>query len=393
MKLTPLDIHHKEFHRSIRGYNEEEVDVFLDEVADEFERLFKENAGLQEQLDELKQKMKNYETIEQTLQNTLFTAQKTAEELQNNAKKEAELILRDAELKAKDMIQQALAEKQRIQQVFLRIKQAEEEFRMRFKSLLDDYGKLIKEIPVPEDILLLTAPSEDGEDVAAVAAALVLDRPAAAEKLAAEGEREAGEAAEAQAPAAEEAAEGLHEEAAGEVAEVAATEEAAEEEAATDEATPEAAEAAGAAEAAEAAAVAEPAQASEEPAEEAAAVGGPATVAGTSQDTSQDTAEMSAAELAAAQAGDEGGHGQGGASEPLLSSDVATVSSADGHVRGLTLGEVSAGEGAEEVDLPDFLKDTVDRTDEERERLRRRDEHAAGFLGEREEDTDIEEIS
>ncbi|MCE5191758.1 MAG: DivIVA domain-containing protein, partial [Actinomycetia bacterium] len=42
MKLTPLDIHHKEFGRSLRGYNEAEVDEFLDQVADELERLFKE---------------------------------------------------------------------------------------------------------------------------------------------------------------------------------------------------------------------------------------------------------------------------------------------------------------------------------------------------------------
>ena len=51
MKLTPLDIHHKEFRHSLRGYNEEEVDQFLDQVADEFERLFKENIDLSEKLE------------------------------------------------------------------------------------------------------------------------------------------------------------------------------------------------------------------------------------------------------------------------------------------------------------------------------------------------------
>ena len=46
MKLTPLDIRHKEFKRGMRGYVDGEVDEFLDEVADEFERLFKENIEL-----------------------------------------------------------------------------------------------------------------------------------------------------------------------------------------------------------------------------------------------------------------------------------------------------------------------------------------------------------
>ena len=50
MKLTPLDIRHKDFKRGLRGYADSEVDEFLDEVADEFERLFKENIELSEQV-------------------------------------------------------------------------------------------------------------------------------------------------------------------------------------------------------------------------------------------------------------------------------------------------------------------------------------------------------
>ena len=57
MKLTPLDIHNKEFRRSIRGYNEEDVDVFLDQVAAEFERIFKENGELKEQVDGMRGKV------------------------------------------------------------------------------------------------------------------------------------------------------------------------------------------------------------------------------------------------------------------------------------------------------------------------------------------------
>ncbi len=145
MKLTPLDIHHKEFRRGLRGYSEEEVDVFLDEVADEFERLFKENVELREQIDQAQEKMNQYQNIEQTLQNTLLTAQRSAEEVQSNAKKEAELTLRDAELKAKEMMQQALEEKQQTQKALANLKQLEEEFRMKMRSLLDSYGRMLSE--------------------------------------------------------------------------------------------------------------------------------------------------------------------------------------------------------------------------------------------------------
>ena len=53
MKLTPLDIRHKEFKRGMRGYADVEVDEFLDEVADEFERLFKDNIDLGERVEAL----------------------------------------------------------------------------------------------------------------------------------------------------------------------------------------------------------------------------------------------------------------------------------------------------------------------------------------------------
>ena len=81
MKLTPLDIHHKEFRTSLRGYNEKEVDAFLDEVADEFERLFKENVDLNERLQATLERIKSYEDMKETLQNTLIVAQKHAEDV------------------------------------------------------------------------------------------------------------------------------------------------------------------------------------------------------------------------------------------------------------------------------------------------------------------------
>src|SRR3989304_2738748 len=127
MKLTPLDIHHKEFRRAIRGYNEEEVDVFLDQVAEEFERVFKENIDLKDQIEGMKDKVKQYEGVEQTLQRALRTAQQAADEVQNNAQKESELIVKDAELKAKEIIQQVLTEKQNLASEVRALKRAERE--------------------------------------------------------------------------------------------------------------------------------------------------------------------------------------------------------------------------------------------------------------------------
>lgn len=166
MRLTPLDIHHKEFRHAIRGYSEEEVDNFLDEVANEFERLFKENIDYKEGLEQTKEKVVQYENLEDTLHNTLLTAHKAAEEVQRSAKKEAELIIRDAELKAKEIVQNAVTEKQYLQTNLINLKQAEEEFRLKFKSLLESYLKMMSETPA------------EGEKVSA----LVEERESAGEK-------------------------------------------------------------------------------------------------------------------------------------------------------------------------------------------------------------------
>jgi len=145
MKLTPLDIRHKEFRRAVRGYSDEDVDVFLDEVADEFERVFQQNIELQERIERLEQQVQQYESLRETLQNTLVSAQQQADETKANAHKEAELILKDAELKGRDLVNQSYSDKQKVQQALIQLRQIEEDFRFKFRSLLEAHLNLLTE--------------------------------------------------------------------------------------------------------------------------------------------------------------------------------------------------------------------------------------------------------
>jgi cell division initiation protein len=147
MKLTPLDIRHKEFKRGMRGYADVEVDEFLDEVADEYERLFKENIDLQDRVEALEEKVAGYKRIEDTLQKTLVNAQASAEEQKQNANKQSQLILQDAELKSRQMVNEAYSERQAIEQSMAKLKSAEEDFRFKFRQLLDGYLRQLQEQP------------------------------------------------------------------------------------------------------------------------------------------------------------------------------------------------------------------------------------------------------
>jgi len=88
--MTPADIHNKEFSRGFRGYNEEEVDDFLDEIVSEFEDLIKKNSRLEEDLELERKKTQQYQEMEKNLHETMDVAQKTAEEVVQNAKLRAE---------------------------------------------------------------------------------------------------------------------------------------------------------------------------------------------------------------------------------------------------------------------------------------------------------------
>jgi cell division initiation protein len=148
VKITPLDIRRREFKRSMRGYSDEEVDIFLDEVADEFERLFQENMEMQDRIHRLEEQIAGHSQIREALEKTLISAQLQSDEMRANARKESELILRDAELKARQIVNESYSETQRVQQALVQLKHLEEDFRFKFRSLLEGHLNLLDEAPI-----------------------------------------------------------------------------------------------------------------------------------------------------------------------------------------------------------------------------------------------------
>jgi cell division initiation protein len=148
VKVTPLDIRRKEFKRGLRGYSDEEVDVFLDDVADEFERLFQENMELQDRMARMEEQIAGHTQLKEALEKTLVSAQLQADQVTANARKEAELILRDAELKARHIVNDSYGETQKVQQSLVQLKHLEEDFRFKFRSLLEGHLNLLTDVPI-----------------------------------------------------------------------------------------------------------------------------------------------------------------------------------------------------------------------------------------------------
>ncbi|HQA60764.1 MAG: DivIVA domain-containing protein [Tepidanaerobacteraceae bacterium] len=137
MDISPLEIQKKEFSRSIRGYNTEEVDEFLDNLLANYERIYKENRDLREQIQLLHEKMQSYKDIETTMKNALVLAEKTAEEVKSNAEREKEAILKEARLHAKEIIQQAKEQFNQINNQNEELRQQFCLYKIRFKNFLE----------------------------------------------------------------------------------------------------------------------------------------------------------------------------------------------------------------------------------------------------------------
>ncbi|NEW05290.1 DivIVA domain-containing protein [Paenibacillus sp. SYP-B3998] len=143
MPLTPLDIHNKEFSRSFRGYDEDQVNEFLDQVIKDYEALIRENKDLQNQTVTLKERLDHFTNIEDSLSKTIIVAQEAADEVKHNAKKEAQLILKEAEKNADRIINESLARSRKVALEIEELKKQASIYRTRFRTLLEAQLELL----------------------------------------------------------------------------------------------------------------------------------------------------------------------------------------------------------------------------------------------------------
>lgn len=137
MALTPLDIHNKEFSKSFRGYDEDEVNEFLDQVIKDYEMIIREKKELEERLSDQGERLTHFSNIEETLNKSIVIAQEAAEEVKQNAQKEAKLIIREAEKNADRIVNEALSKARKIALEIEELKKQSKVFRNRFKMLIE----------------------------------------------------------------------------------------------------------------------------------------------------------------------------------------------------------------------------------------------------------------
>ncbi len=144
--LTPLDIENKKFSKQMmNGYSVEEVDDFLDELTEDYEKLYKEVAESKNKMEELQENVEKYKGIESTLQNTLVMAQLAADDIKKAAQKEADKILLeaqgDARQTARSLDQDIMIKKKTLEDLEKQL----DVYRAKMESLLISQLELLKE--------------------------------------------------------------------------------------------------------------------------------------------------------------------------------------------------------------------------------------------------------
>ena len=107
MRLTPLDIQNHHFAQTWRGYDPAEVETFLRMAAEDYEALVRERDALRETVRHLESRIAELASQEQTLRETLVTAQALAEDLKRTAVKESEVLIGQAEVRAEKILDAA----------------------------------------------------------------------------------------------------------------------------------------------------------------------------------------------------------------------------------------------------------------------------------------------
>ena len=140
MRISPLDIRQQQFTvKMFRGFDTHEVDAFLDDVAEDYETVLKENALLKEQLATLEERSRGLSERERALQDTLVTTQRLGDEMKAAARREAELHMREAELRGEKLLEEVRSEEAKIKSEIQALRRLRRQLIEDLRSTLESY--------------------------------------------------------------------------------------------------------------------------------------------------------------------------------------------------------------------------------------------------------------
>jgi cell division initiation protein len=146
VRITPMDIRQQQFTvKMFRGFDTQEVDTFLEDLAADYEALLKENSLLKEQLQALEERTRGLEEREKVLQETLVTTQRLVEEMKDQARREAAVIIREGEVQADRIIEASRTAEGNLQSEIIALKRTRRQLAEGLRSTVEMYQRLLEQ--------------------------------------------------------------------------------------------------------------------------------------------------------------------------------------------------------------------------------------------------------
>ncbi len=143
MKITPLEIRQKAFEKNFRGYNQDEVNAFLQTLSQEWERVMDEGKELRIKFEAAEREVLKLREVEVSLFKTLKTAEDTGANVIEQARQAADLSMRESQLKADAMLNEAKVKaRNTMEESEVKSKQTLAEMEDRLKAMVENYKKL-----------------------------------------------------------------------------------------------------------------------------------------------------------------------------------------------------------------------------------------------------------
>ena len=144
MVLTPLDIHNKEFPVKMRGYDQDEVNDYLDQIIKDYEMVLKDKRELEKKLKFSEEKVEHFNNLQDALNKSIIVAQEAADRVRENANKESRMIIMEAEKNADRLLDEAVTKAHKITLETDTLKKESRVFKQRLQLLIESQLEMVK---------------------------------------------------------------------------------------------------------------------------------------------------------------------------------------------------------------------------------------------------------
>ncbi len=144
MGITPLVVKQKEFTTKFRGFDVQEVDSFLEDIANELTILNDTILRLQEKNHRLNLENQGYKEREGSMKNAMIQSQKVLDQMKKNAKKSSQLVIANAKVEAQKILNRAHKRLSLLHSDIIELKRQRIQLEIQISAVIESHSKLLE---------------------------------------------------------------------------------------------------------------------------------------------------------------------------------------------------------------------------------------------------------